>query len=104
MIHELHFSPAALDDLDEIYDYILTDLGNPGAAGRTVYAILDTLDALREFPLMGTPLSSVARVESDYRFLVSGSYMAFYRPGTGHVYIDRVLYGRRDYLRILMED
>ena len=49
-------------------------------------------------------LSSIADVESDYRFLVTGSYLTFYRVLDNDVYVDRVLYGRRDYLRILFED
>lgn len=42
-------------------------------------------------------------IESDYRFLVSGNYLIFYRAYGAEVYIDRVLYGRRDYLRILFD-
>lgn len=52
----------------------------------------------------GTPLSSVADIESDYRFIVSGNYLVFYRAYGKDVYIDRVLYGRRDYMRILFGD
>ena len=52
----------------------------------------------------GLPLSAVAVENGDYRFLVSGNYMIFYRPHGSDVYVDRVLYGRRDYLRILFGD
>jgi plasmid stabilization system protein ParE len=50
---------------------------------------------------MGPSLSSITEVESDYRFLVCGNYLTFYRVKGKDVYIDRILYGRRDYLRIL---
>ena len=59
---------------------------------------------LRDHALIGTPLSSVADVNGDYRFLVSGNYMVFYRAIGNDIYIDRVLYGRRDYLRILFDE
>jgi len=52
--------------------------------------------------MIGTPLISVAEVDSDYRFLVSGKYMVFYRVTGKDIYVDRILYGRRDYLRILL--
>lgn len=42
--------------------------------------------------------------ESDCRFLVSGNYLVFYRAYGKDVYIDRVLYGRREYMRILFGD
>ena len=38
------------------------------------------------------------------RFLVIGKYLAFYRIVENEVYIDRILYGGRDYLRILFDD
>ncbi len=47
---------------------------------------------------------TVADTESDYRFLVSGNYLVFYRAYGKDVYIDRVLYGRHDYMRILSGD
>ena len=56
---------------------------------------------LKDFAEMGALLSSVADVGGDYRFLVSGNYMVFYRVNGRDVFIDRVLYGRRDYLRVL---
>ena len=51
-----------------------------------------------------TPLSSIADVGTDYRFLVSGNYMVFYRVQDSDVHIDRVLYGRSDYMSALFKD
>jgi len=100
-MNKRHYSPEALSDLDEIWSYILEDLQNPAAAQNTIDGILNTVEKLRELSEMGPPLSSVTDVESDYRFLVCGNYLAFYRIKAEEVYIDRILYGRRDYLRIL---
>ena len=36
-----------------------------------------------------------------YRYLVCGSYMVFYHIHIEEVMVDRILYGRRDYLSIL---
>ena len=58
---------------------------------------------LREYSSAGALLSSISDIESEYRFLVSGNYLTFYRVSGNNVYIDRILYGRRDYLRILFE-
>ncbi len=100
-MNKLYYSPEALKDLDGIWTYIFEDLQNPAAAQNTVDGILDTIEKLRGFSEMGTSLSAVTGVESDYRFLVCGSYLAFYRVRGAEVSIDRILYGRRDYLRIL---
>ncbi len=101
MKNNIHYSPEAQNDLDEIWEYIAFELCNPQAAENTVNKIMDTVDELENFSEIGTLLSSVTDIESDYRFLTSANYMVFYRVNGLDVYIDRVLYGRRDYLRIL---
>ncbi len=101
MKNSIHYSPEAQNDLDEIWEYIAFELCNPQAAENTVNKIMDTVDELENFSEIGTLLSSVTDIESDYRFLTSANYMVFYRVNGLDVYIDRVLYGRRDYLRIL---
>ena len=49
----------------------------------------------------GPPLSSIMDIENDYRFITSGNYISFYRVCGSEVYIDRILYALRDYMRIL---
>ena len=104
MKDNIHYSPEAQNDLDEIWEYITFELCNPQAAENSVNKIMDTVDELENFSEIGAPLSAVTDIESDYRFLTSGNYMVFYRVNGQDVYIDRVLYGRRDYLRILFPD
>lgn len=104
MKNDLHYSPEAQRDLDAIWDYIASELCSPHAAENTVNGILDAIDRLEDFAEIGAPLSSVTEVESDYRFLISRSYMIFYRIEEKDIYIDRILYGRRNYLRILFPD
>ena len=103
-MNNLHLSYEAQNDLSDIEDYIAEDLENPQAAIATVSKITKTIRMLRDHALIGTPLSSIADVDSNYRFLVSGNYMVFYRVNGNDIYIDRVLYGRRDYMRVLFED
>ena len=104
MKHKLLYSPLAQKDLDEIWDYIVSDLCNPIAAESTVNKIMDDIDCLADFPKMGQTLSSITNTVTDYRYIVSGNYMAFYRLYDEIVYIVRILYGRRNYMRILFEE
>ena len=103
-MNNLHLSDEAQADLAGIKSYIAKNLENPSAAISTVRNITKDIRRLREHSLIGASLSSIADVESDYRFLVTGSYLTFYRVLDNDVYVDRVLYGRRDYLRILFGD
>lgn len=104
MTNKVFYTPMALRDIEEIAEYIAVELENPGAAKRIVLEIQDHIDSLEDFPYLGSLLSSIAQVNSDYRFLVTGSYLTFYRILGETVYIDRVLYGKRDYLRILFPE
>ena len=88
----------------EIKAYIAGDLENPTAAASTVKKITQRIRRLREHPLMGAPIASVSSANSDERFLVSGKYLVFYHVIGKDIFIDRVLYGGRDYLKVLFED
>lgn len=103
-MNELHLGPEAQNDLAAIKRYITDELENPRAALATVSKITKHIRMLRDHALLGAPLSSIADVDDEYRFLVSGNYMVFYRVKGRDIYVDRVLYGRRDYLRILFAD
>jgi len=103
-VAKISYSRAAIRDLEEIGNYIVEQLKNPQAAFITINKIQDAIDKLADFPLIGSPLSSVYEMDTDYRFLVCGNYLAFYRPQESEVLIDRILYGRRNYLVILFEE
>ena len=98
---KLWISTEAQNDLLEIKKYITGELGNPTAAANILTRITKKLRTLTEYPEIGSPLSSVVEMATDYRFLVCGNYMAFYRYDTETVHVIRVLYGRRDYMKIL---
>ena len=100
-MNNLHLSEEAQNDLLEIKAYIEEDLLNPSAALATVSRITKSLRILQNHAQAGALLSSIADIESDYRFIVSGNYISFYRAYGREVYIDRILYARRDYMRIL---
>ena len=103
-MNNLHLSEEAKNDLLEIKSYIEEELLNPSAALATVSRITKKLRLLQDHAQVGTPLSSIADIESDYRFIVSGNYISFYRACGNEVFIDRILYARRDYMRILFGD
>ena len=103
-MNNLHLSEEAQNDLLEIKAYIEEELLNPSAALATVSRITKSLRILQNHAQAGAPLSSIADIESDYRFIVSGNYISFYRAYGSEVFIDRILYARRDYMRILLGD
>lgn len=103
-MNNLHLSEEAQNDLLEIKAYIEEDLLNPSAALATVSRVTKSLRILQNHAQAGAPLSPIADMEGDYRFIVSGNYISFYRAHGSEVFIDRILYARRDYMRILFGD
>lgn len=97
---KLVISPQANFDLIEIGDYIANELHNPRSALSVISKIKKNVFALEEFPEMGTSID-VKKGSTPYRYIVCGNYMAFYHLDDNSVMIDRVLYGRRDYLGLL---
>ena len=95
------FTPQAKRDLTEIGDYIAFQLRNKAAARRVISGIRKTVTQLETFPESGTPLPWD---HVTYRYLVSGSYMIFYHLNGTVPCVDRILYGRRDYLALLFGD
>ncbi len=100
-MNRLHLSGAAQEDLAQIKAYIAQELESPQAALSVVRRVTKSIRMLKDHAYAGAPLSSVADTKSDYRFLVSGQYLVFYRVYGQDVYVDRVLYGRRNYLQVL---
>lgn len=82
MKYKINYSPKALQDLDDT-------------------SILDAVDVLAEFPESGAPLEPHINLDSPYRFITVGNYIAFYRFEENTVYVDRVLYQKRNYAKLL---
>lgn len=100
-MYKIRINPLALQDLQEIKSYIAEELCNRDAAVSVVQKIISRYEQLSEFPLMGTEMSVVLNLKTDYRYIVSGSYIIFYRVEVEYVSIYRIIYGRRDYIRTI---
>lgn len=103
-MYKLFISPAAQEDLLEIKRYITEELENPNSAKKVVLRITRRLRDLIDFPQSGVLLSSKINLDIGYRYIVCDNYLAFYRVEKDEIYVDRVMYGRRDYMKILFDD
>ena len=98
---KVQISPLAQQDILNIRRHIETELGNPAAARRTVERILKSVHQLEQFPLSGAPLQYNG-VDTGYRYVTSGNYVTFYIGTHTTAQVVRMLYGRRDTIRILL--
>ena len=100
----VQLSPDAEKDLIQIRNYIANELNNPVAANRLLSKVMKRIKKLSSFPELGPSLETILPFSSSYRFLVCGNYIAFYLYEQNTVFVDRVLYGRRDFIKVLFGD
>lgn len=90
-MNELKLSNDALDDLQEIWDFLLTE--NQTAAVRVVKQLTNKFDMLARFPSAGRERNELI---VGLRSLAVARYVVFYQPTKNGVEIVRVLHGSRD--------
>jgi len=98
MPRRIELSRAALNDFDEIYDYIAND--NPGAAAQVLRSLDESIQLLADQPKLG----KVFRYRRlRLRLLTHGDYLVFYRERPGIIEVVRVIHGRRNIPDVLDE-
>lgn len=99
---ELVWSADAADDLEAAVEYIANDLGSPMAAERMAESIIEKAQLFADFPGAAAALRTLSGVDTGYRYMVSGNWMAFFSIEGSRALVVRVLYGKSDYLRTLL--
>ena len=93
--YRIMFYPIAIDDLNDILDYIMED--NPTASVETIDKIERSISKLERFPNMGVIPKDIRLKQLGYRMLVIDNYLAFYVVENDVVRIRRIIHGSRYY-------
>lgn len=101
--YEIVFTDTAKEELEEIYEYISVHLLEVGAANRLMDKIEQSILRLEQNPYSCVEVH-IKLHNSLYRKLVIENYVVLYEVEETYkqVVIYRVVYGKRDYLK--MED
>ena len=99
---KLVFSKSVVEDIDSVIDYIGNNLSNPSAADSFKKTLFERIDMLKESPFLGERLPDRLQIEdSDFRRLVVKNYILVYEVTDSAVIIQRLFYGRREWMAIL---
>lgn len=99
--YKLSFLPLFEEDLNEIVDYITTDLQNPSAADRLVGDIELAINKRLEAPLSFAPFRSSKKRPHPYYRINVRNFSVFYVVINDTMEVRRVLYSKRDLDKLL---
>ena len=103
MKYKIRIMKPAQEDMREIYRYIADTLDNPIAAQRRLSLIDEAIRSLKEnpgrFPLVRDDYLAL----KGFRMIVVKNHLVFFivREKEKAVSVMRVMYGRRDWMRLL---
>ncbi len=97
---EIIWTEPALDDLEEIANYIALD--KLSAAQRLVQKIFDRVDLLSQSPKSGRKVPELSR--SKYKEVIVGPCRIFYRFTSGTVYILHVMRAEREMRKYMLQN
>lgn len=98
--YELKITPAAADDLENIYKYISNTFSSDGSASNMIRKISDSLKVLKDFPYMHELSRDKILQQKGYRKLIVKKYVVLYLidESKKSVIITRIFYGPMDYV------
>ena len=97
---QIEWTEPALNDLNEIAEYIALD--KPNAAKKFVQSIFRTVDRLKDFPESGKKPLELS--ETNYREVIAGPCRIFYRVEGRLVFILYVMRGERELRKFILAD
>lgn len=103
MSYKIRYSPTAIRDLDRVWAEVCEASAEPETASRYVDDLMNRIAEKREFPKSGSPLYYEGSF-TGYYFVVFKAYMAFYRVRNDCIFVDRVVFGRSDYMRTIFRN
>ena len=100
MKYKAAYSSAAIRDLDRVWAEVLEASASYDITEKYLDDLLDTIEAKTDYPRSGIPLY-YENAFTGYYYVVFKAYLVFYRIDHTTMLIDRVLYGKSDYMRVL---
>ena len=100
MRNKVEFSKIAIDDLEELYNYIYLNNFDDNIANNFITNIITYCEILINNPEIGKELY-LNNVKTKYRYLVYKKYMIFYNLKNNTEIINRIISSRRDYIKVL---
>ena len=93
---ELILTSGAVNDLNEIWDFLFHEVSSPDVAVRILNKLRKQFLSLLEFPSLGRECFELEDKSPGLRCLTVDGYVIYYRKTSKKVEIANVLHSRRD--------
>ena len=100
MSYQVEYSKAAIRDLDRIWAEVFEASKDIDVTERYIEELLDKVEKKSDYPKSGSPLY-YENTFTGYYFVGIKAYLDFYRLEKETMLVDRILFGKSDYMRIL---
>lgn len=104
MERKIVFSKKSEQQIDEIYQYVLSKSNDEDTAKQYVNELIDKTEILKKHAFVGRQLEIIDSIVTQYRFLIYKDYLMFYRVDENKVYIDRILSSKTDYVKEFIKE
>ena len=93
---DLEWRPRAHLDRESIAIYLAVECGSPQAALATIQVIDSAIERVRTFPDSGGRFREDTLDRREYRTVLAGKYIIFYRYDETTLAVCRIIHQRRD--------
>ena len=101
---KINYRPAAINDMQQLTDYIKNELKNPSAGLSISSNIQKSISHLKFNPQMGSVLNSrYEEISPEVRFIIVNKQLVFYEVHKEYIKIIRILDGSADNIARLFE-
>lgn len=100
MEYLVKYSRKAISDLERIREEVFQACQDKDTTDRYLTELVIKINEKKMFPESGSPLIFMG-IFTGYRFVIYKAYIAFYSIENNMVLVDRILFGKSDYLNIL---
>ena len=99
----IEYSPIAIRDLDRVWAEVCEASKDGAIAVRYIDELMDRISEKQDFPKSGSPLYYEGSF-TGYYFIVFKAYMAFYHIREERILVDRIVFGKSDYMRTIFKN
>ena len=105
MRYNYFFTEKAENDLDGIIKHISVNLANKSAAQNFFVKVFENVETICAYPETGLLINNEYVADKGVRRVLIDNYVMYYKTDADnkHIYIVRILYGKRNLTEIIKE-